>query len=514
MLQQADPINPPKLSLTQHFMSPYLTSFGRTTLGLLCGVLLLVILMAGSAIWFSYQSERHNEEVKIEREVLIAANSILVTLLNAETSQRGYLITGDREFLASYEEARKLMQGEFETLRRIVDKRPSLKFDFAEIEAIAARKTAELQETVELKARGQDPRTVEIIRSRRGADAMGQLRAKLDGIIEGARVAGEGAQAALDVARRNLRILTIGGGILMVLFAAAASYVVAANTQALMEARQKVEELNEGLEERVAERTLELTRANDEIQRFAYIVSHDLRAPLVNVMGFTSELEAGTNVLREYFTAAVPAEEARDAAKLAATEDLPEAVQFIRSSTTRMDGLINTILKLSREGRRELAQERVDITALLQNAARSLQHQIDSKGATVEIDEELPSVVSDRLALEQVFGNLLDNAIKYLAKNRPGLIQVTGEQSGGRVKITVSDNGRGIAEQDRERIFELFRRAGAQDTAGEGVGLAHVRALVRRLGGDVTVTSQLGSGSAFTVELPKKAKFQQKGARS
>jgi signal transduction histidine kinase len=100
-------------------------------------------------------------------------------------------------------------------------------------------------------------------------------------------------------------------------------------------------------------------------------------------------------------------------------------------------------------------------------------------------------------------GNLLDNAIKYRAPERPIKIAVrTRRERRGWVKIEIEDNGRGIAATDHERIFELFRRSGAQNTAGEGIGLAHVRTMVRNLGGDIAVRSELGKGTTFTVTLP------------
>jgi signal transduction histidine kinase len=179
-----------------------------------------------------------------------------------------------------------------------------------------------------------------------------------------------------------------------------------------------------------------------------------------------------------------------------------------------MDALIGAILKLSREGRRELKRERVDLGALFTSGAANLQHQLDTASATIEIQDDFPSVVGDRLALEQVFGNILENAVKYLAKDRPGLIEVEGEEWGGRVKVRIKDNGRGIEEKDLERVFELFRRAGPQDRPGEGVGLAHVRALVRRMGGDVTVSSRFGHGTTFEVDLPKKSRVKDMPAES
>lgn len=254
----------------------------------------------------------------------------------------------------------------------------------------------------------------------------------------------------------------------------------------------------------LTERVAELDEANEEIQRFAYIVSHDLRAPLVNVMGFTSELEAAQAEVERFYRHVlgkdlqlVTAE-----ARMAVETDLPEAIGFIRSSTVKMDKLINAILKLSREGRRVLMPEPISMRQLLEAQCRSVAHQLQERGAELVI-ETVPDLTSDRLAIEQVFGNLFDNAVKYLDADRPGRIVVRGRDLEESVQFEIQDNGRGIAPKDFERIFDLFRRSGVQDQQGEGIGLAHVRALVRRLGGTVSVSSRLGEGSTFTVVLPK-----------
>jgi signal transduction histidine kinase len=192
---------------------------------------------------------------------------------------------------------------------------------------------------------------------------------------------------------------------------------------------------------------------------------------------------------------------------VATEEDIPEALRFIRASTGKMDGLINAILKLSREGRRELRPEPVDLVALFRNAAASVRHQTDEVGAEIAVPASAPALISDRLAMEQIVGNVVDNAVKYLSRDRPGRIAITAGETTRRVHIDIADNGRGIAEQDHERIFELFRRAGAQDRPGEGIGLAHVRALVRRLGGDITVQSELGRGTTFRIDLPRRLRL-------
>jgi signal transduction histidine kinase len=266
----------------------------------------------------------------------------------------------------------------------------------------------------------------------------------------------------------------------------------------------RTEEETRRLASTLAERVAELDAANEEIQRFAYIVSHDLRAPLVNVMGFTSELESAQAEIQRFYEKvqeAAPSLVSSDT-RAAVEGDLPEALGFIRSSTVKMDKLINAILRLSREGRRVLAPELIGMNQMLEAQRQSVAHQLQDRGAELII-EPLPDLTSDRLAVEQIFGNLIDNAVKYLDSARAGRIVVRGRDLGGHIRYEIEDNGRGIDTKDFERIFDLFRRSGVQDQQGEGIGLAHVRALVRRLGGTISVSSRLGEGSTFTVVLPR-----------
>ena len=264
------------------------------------------------------------------------------------------------------------------------------------------------------------------------------------------------------------------------------------------------------------EREGDLREATDEMQRFAYIVSHDLRSPLVNIMGFTTELEA----LRQDVFLRLEALRNAGAQEHGAQErgvhqkgeaerdgelarDFDEAIGFIKTSIGKMDRLINAILRLSREGRRDFQPERVDMDALFTGIRGSLAIQADSADATVTV-ARLPPIISDRLALEQIFSNLVDNALKYVRPGVPGRVEITGKSQGPIVVYHVRDNGRGIDEKDSARVFDLFRRSGIQDRPGEGIGLAHVRTLVRRLGGTIVLTSKLGQGSTFTVTLPRR----------
>lgn len=478
----------------------------RKTLVFMIAGLIGLAAIVSTSLWLSDRADDNAGEVIQERQIRTQAASLLGLLRDAETGQRGFLLTSERRYLEPYERSAPAVPGSLERLKQLAATTPRIATDIARLSDLVASKMDELGRTIALASDGHREEALDIVRGDTGISAMQGLRDLLGGLV----IASDARVAALlnqgQAATAQLFWVTALSSLLIVLLAGAAGWTVTRYTRELVEARSAVVAANLGLEDRVAERTADLARANEEIQRFAYIVSHDLRAPLVNIVGFTSEMETGVQALQRFVEAAtVPEEQATLAndARTAATDDLPEAVGFIRASTTKMDRLINAILKLSREGRRELRPEPIDLKTLFAAAASSVQHQLDQKDARIDVGERMPTVVSDRLALEQIFGNLIDNAVKYFAPGRAGHIKINAESRGPTVTVELIDNGRGIATADHERIFELFRRSGTQNVPGEGIGLANVRALVRRLGGDITVESELGRGSTFRVSIPR-----------
>lgn len=255
-------------------------------------------------------------------------------------------------------------------------------------------------------------------------------------------------------------------------------------------------------EEKLQHYATELEQSNKEIKQFAYIVSHDLRAPLVNLKGFSGELHSSLEELGSAIKEALPHldEKKQQVVNTALQQDVPEALDFIESSVTRMDNFINAILKLSRFGHRQLTFETVEMDTLVQTVLKSLAHQIEEYKIKVTVSA-LPEIVADRISMEQTMSNLLDNAVLYLDPNRPGKIEVSAVYANNETIFKISDNGRGIRKTDMNKVFAPFRRAGQEDVIGEGMGLAYVKTLVHRHEGRIWCESEYGVGTTFTFTI-------------
>jgi len=242
-----------------------------------------------------------------------------------------------------------------------------------------------------------------------------------------------------------------------------------------------------------------------EMKDFSYAVSHDFRAPLLNIKGFSEEIRAALELIKPAIDEAEEflTKKGERKALVAVNEDLPEALDFINASVIQMERLIQSILKLSRLGRRELQLERLDVNAMLKNILKSFAYEISSRNIKVSLGN-LPETIADRVSMEQIFSNLLSNSIKCLKPGSVGEIIILGESRLDENVFQVCDNGCGIETSDQEKVFNMFERLGKSSDDGEGMGLAYVRALVRRHGGEVFCESQCGVGSKFTFTISKK----------
>lgn len=246
--------------------------------------------------------------------------------------------------------------------------------------------------------------------------------------------------------------------------------------------------------------TADLAHKNQELEQMVYAVSHDLRSPLVNIDGYSRELDFSLKDL-ESILGATPTSEIPKAMAPFLAEDIPEAIRFIRSSAAKMDILLSGLLRLSRTGRTTVHIEPLDMNNLISSVVDVIGFQIKKEGVTFKCSD-LPRCLGDAAQLNQVFSNLLQNAMKYLDPERSGIIKVSGWVEGEQSVYCIEDNGIGMGSTHVNKIFDIFHQLNPTESSGEGLGLTIVRRIMDRVNGQVWTESVFGVGSSFFVALP------------
>ena len=248
-------------------------------------------------------------------------------------------------------------------------------------------------------------------------------------------------------------------------------------------AEEVVRQLNQDLEQRVADRTRALEQSNQDLESFSYSVSHDLRAPLRAVTGFAQ-------ILADRYAPGLD-------------DQGRHYLDNVIEASRRMTTLIEDLLHYSRTGRGAVRDVPVPLAPLIGHLASTFNNRLTELGAQLEVVEPLATPRADPVLLEQALVNLVDNALTYKSVERPPLIRIASTRDAEGVTITVADNGIGIAPEYHERIFQVFQRLhSADEYPGTGIGLAIVARAVRAMNGRIRVDSTPGTGSVFSIQLP------------
>jgi signal transduction histidine kinase len=456
------------------------------------GILILVALL-------SYLSLARNVEDRLRvthtHVVLEKLGDIQTSVSDAETSQRGYIITGEDSYLGPFEKCRGDANEEVKEVRELTVDNPSQERSLDRLEPLITAKFVEMEDRIGTRKRQGFAAGVAAVRE--GSGIMDQLRlvivsmkAKEDRLLVL-------RSAELEASSRRTRLVIIVGEALGFFFLLVAGHLVRQEMKKLGQAEGEVRSLNADLERKVAERTAELSvrardleRSNMELQQFAYVASHDLQEPLRTIASFTQLLA------KRY-------EDKLD-------DKAREFINFAVDGCKRLQTLINDLLAFSRVGTHAKPHVRVQCDAVLDRVLKGLRLAIEDSGAMIS-REPLPVVVADEIQLCQLFQNLIGNAIKFKGQSVPR-IHISAERNGTGWKIAVRDNGIGIDPEHNERIFVIFQRLHTKTQyPGTGIGLAICKKIAERHGGRIWAEASPGGGSTFcfTIEDGESSKAKE-----
>jgi signal transduction histidine kinase len=477
----------------------------------------------------------HADSVEHSREVLEQLSQVMTTLLDAETGQRGYLLTNHSDYLEPYEEAAAEAQAQVETLGKQVQDEPLHQQPLSELrELVTWRLKVIHQNLADFRDSSDFAAVAAAIKRGEGKVAMDEIRDTID-TMQGIEL--KNLALRRREARFSYTVAVVSGIIATTLalgLAAVGYYFVIADinlrqqaAEEMAEVNARLEALNAGLEERVRERTAaisqantalraeievrqqaeeqarqfaeELQRSNRELEQFASVASHDLQEPLRKIQAFGDRLQS------------LVASENSDARL---DEKANDYLQRMLASAGRMRKLIDDLLSYSRVSTRTQAFQPVSLRQVASEVLSDLETQIQRTGGEVIVGD-LPTIAADPLQMRQLLQNLISNGLKFHRPGTPPRVNITAritqsdlpatlESSLGlQCELTVSDNGVGFEQVYADRIFELFQRLhGRDEFEGTGMGLAICRRIVERHGGTIQATAAPNAGASFVVTLP------------
>jgi signal transduction histidine kinase len=407
-------------------------------------------------------------------------------LSEIEIAEREFTLTGDEAALRPVERVRKTLQQDLSELDSLTGDNPDHKVWMSTLHMLLDEKLREMERSIAIRREKGPEATAEIIRDRN--ESRRNIRTSVAEIRESEQKRLDKRRA--DQQRSEGYTLALLAG-LLVLNAALVWSLWNRLREQQVEARreeERIRELNVELERRVEQRTEALQRSNEDLQQFAYVVSHDLKEPLRMIGSYTE-------LLRRKYQGQLD-------------KEADEYINFAVEGVKRMQALIHDLLEYARAGEEEDKHtEQVDANEVLDTVLLNLQSRIEEAGAEVSRDS-LPIVVTHRVWLMQLLQNLIGNALKYRSE-QPPRVHVGAKRSETETVFFVRDNGIGIDPKYRDQVFGIFKRLHGREFEGTGIGLATCKKLVERAGGRIWFESKPGEGSTFFFSVPQTSRIRQ-----
>ena len=462
-----------------------------TTRGFVAGVFMLLVSAAVSYHFTSVLGDALGWVSRIQG-VLKEVERVETTILELQAAQRAYILTGAPALREQFDEARRSLPGRLDAVYAQTADNPQQQRNIAEIRPAIEAQVAWAESTMDTYDHRGAAAAAQQVATGTGLPLGRAVRIRLGQIrTEEYRLLGLREGDTTLASMNTFLVLPLGTIVSMVLLALGIFFLNAgARERALYQRQleksyQEIRAMKDALEERVIARTAELETTNRELEAFTYTVSHDLRAPLRAVDGFSQ-------AAIEDFGSSLPAEGSR-------------LLRTIRSSAQHMGHLIDDLLMFSRLGRQALSRVETDTVKVVNAAVRDLEPQL--KGRKIEfLVAALPPMSCDPALMRQVWVNLLSNAAKYSAKREHAVVEVGFKEQGAEGVYFVRDNGSGFDMRYANKLFGVFQRLHRSDEfEGTGVGLAIVHRVVSRHGGRIWAEAGVDEGATFSFTVPRPA---------
>ncbi|WDE12513.1 sensor histidine kinase [Thalassomonas haliotis] len=432
-------------------------------------------------------------------EVILDLDKLHILVLSAETGQRGYLLTQNEAYLAPYKGAISQVLAQIKRLERRQSDLPSQGQKISQLLVIIGQKMYELSSIVELALDDKEKRALKTVMSGRGKDLYTEIKVLFDEIKTGEIRHRNHLYQRLEFIEREAKFTFGISAVTSFLLLIGILVMVRLNDRSEQSYRDSLEAKNLHLAEQVQIRTKELTlyseelaRSNRELEDFAFVASHDLQEPLRKIRAFGDRLASNYG-------------ESID-------EKGQDFIQRMRNAAERMSNLISDLLEYSRINTRGKAFTRIALNQVINDVVDDLEVAIEESAAMIDV-ADLPEINGDNSQLNQLFLNLLSNAIKFRQHQTRPQIRLRHRYGKGQNPmlhskslwhvITVTDNGIGFEQEFEEKIFIPFQRLHARSAyKGTGIGLAVCRRIVERHGGVISVKSEVGKGTEFTLAFP------------
>jgi signal transduction histidine kinase len=440
----------------------------------------LVILLSIGVLSFRSMLKDEADRAWVTHTYIVVESleQILIDVTQAEASQRGYILTGDRKYLEPLQKRINNVNQDLNEFRRLTSDNPVQQEALRQLEPVIAARLAGLIERVEIRSRsGLAAAAKAVATGNNGDQLMEEIRERTAGMRNTEEQLLVRRLSVATASTWRMKAIIVAGNFLAIVFFLMAGLVIHRETGRRNLAERDLKLTNEQLKRQA----LELSETNHELESFSYSVAHDLRAPLRQIGGYSKVLlqEHGPHLDRE------------------AQRYLEKTADGAR----KMGRLVDDLLSLSKIGRQELALQSTSLDSLLRQVVEELAPECSGRQVEWRIGE-LFNAECDPGLMKQVFVNLLSNAVKYSGKRERAAIEVGQMWQNDQRVVFVRDNGVGFEMQYMGKLFGVFQRLHkARDFEGTGVGLAIVQRIIRKHGGRIWAEAKLDEGATFFFTL-------------